>query len=545
MKINKIIIVGGGTAGYMTAATLLSEFPEKEITLIEPANLSIIGVGESTVAGGQGGFSGILQWLKMVDIKDEDFMPHTDAIYKHSIAFENWYRKDSGRFHYPFGRPYLEGSELALKDWHLKKLKYPDTPLSDYADCMYPGMALINQNKSMFTDTFSTTKGRDILQQDPYLHEVQLLSDYSYQFDAAKFGQWLRDKYCKARYPDRFTHFVGKVEAIRLRADGEGGIERLFLEGGQQVYGDLFIDCTGFRALLINTKMHVPFIPYNHILPNNKAWATRIPYTNPNKQIVNYTNCTAIENGWVWEIPLWSRLGAGYVFSDKFISEDSALKEFKHTLIKKGYKNVDELEYQLIPMKCGIHSKLWVKNVCAIGLSAAFIEPLQSNGLQSMHEFLFNLTRILERGHISQWDRDEFTTKCHTDFDRFVMGVSLPYALSHRDDTDYWKALQKKDWSSLLSYTKGELSGFLKEPFSKRHHDFNYGEYNNLTNCMAAGLNWNPLDGHTLKYKLGLSSLKAIKSRKDKLEARKRRWNKEVKNFPTPYEYVGKKFHGN
>ena len=539
----KIVIVGGGTAGYMTAATLLSEFPEKEITLIEPADLPTIGVGESTVAGGQGGFSGILHWLRMVNIKDEEFMPHTDAVYKHSIAFENWYRKDSGRFHYPFGQPYLEGSELALKDWHLKKLKYPETPTRDYADCMYPGMALINQNKSMFTDTFSSAHGRARLEEDPYPHEVQLLSHYSYQFDAAKFGKWLRDKYCKARYPDRFTHFVSKVQVVRTREDGEGGIEYLLLEGGQQVYADLFIDCTGFRALLINSKMHVPFIPYDHILPNNKAWATRIPYTNPNKQIVNYTNCTAIENGWVWEIPLWSRMGAGYVFSDKFISSEDALKEFKQTLVKKGYQKVEDLEYNLIPMKCGIQSKLWVKNVCAIGLAAAFIEPLQSNGLQSMHEFLFNLTRILERGHISQWDRDEFTAKCHSDFDRFVMGVSLPYALSHRDDTDYWKALQKKDWSSLLSYTKGQLSGFLKEPFSKRHTDFNYGQANNLTNCMAVGLNWNPLDSHTLKYKLALSSLKTVESRKDKLDERKKRWNKEVKNFPTPYEYLRKKFH--
>ena len=219
------------------------------------------------------------------------------------------------------------------------------------------------------------------------------------------------------------------------------------------------------------------------------------------------------------------------------------LKEFKQTLVKKGYQKVEDLEYNLIPMKCGIQSKLWVKNVCAIGLAAAFIEPLQSNGLQSMHEFLFNLTRILERGHISQWDRDEFTAKCHSDFDRFVMGVSLPYALSHRDDTDYWKALQKKDWSSLLSYTKGQLSGFLKEPFSKRHTDFNYGQANNLTNCMAVGLNWNPLDSHTLKYKLALSSLKTVESRKDKLDERKKRWNKEVKNFPTPYEYLRKRFH--
>ena len=181
MKTENIVIVGGGSSGWMTATTLLSQFPNKKVTLIESPNIATVGVGESTLGR-------IKNWCGLVGIKDTDFLTHVDGTFKLSIQFENFYRKDSGKFHYPFGRPYLEGSELALKDWHLKKLKYPDTPLSDYADCMYPGMALINQNKSMFTDTFSTTKGRDILQQDPYLHEVQLLSDYScllYTSDAA------------------------------------------------------------------------------------------------------------------------------------------------------------------------------------------------------------------------------------------------------------------------------------------------------------------------------------------------------------------------
>jgi len=134
MIIDNITIVGGGSAGWMTATTLLSEFPDKKITLVESPNISNIGVGESTVAGNQSGFTGIRNWLDLVGIHHFDFMSQTDAIFKLSIAFENWYRKDSGTFHYPFGLPrFLPKSErFELNHWHLKKIFYPETPTSDF-----------------------------------------------------------------------------------------------------------------------------------------------------------------------------------------------------------------------------------------------------------------------------------------------------------------------------------------------------------------------------------------------------------------------------
>jgi len=534
--INNIIIVGGGTAGWMTAATLLSQFPNKKITLIEAPNISNIGVGESTVAGGQSGFNGIINWLNMVNIK-EDFMRHTDAIHKLSIAFEDFYYKDSGRFHYPFGVPYTLNHTSKMNDWYFKKIRYPKTPVSDYADCLYPAMALVNQNKSLFSEHFSAEHGRLELEKDSEKNQVQLLSQYSYQLDATKLGIWLRDYYCKARYAKNFTHILAEVKDIPLNEDG---IKHLVLDNGQKLTADLFIDCTGFRSLLLGQTFKVPFNSLEKLIPNNTAWATKIPYTNPEKQIVNYTNCTAIENGWVWEIPLWSRMGSGYVFSDKFISTEDALKEFKRCLIKKGYENVEDLEYRLIPMRCGAHSQLWIKNTCAIGLSAGFIEPLQSNGLHSTHEFIFNLVRTLARGRINQWDRHCFTANCHYDFNRFAALVALTYTLSHRDDTEYWREIQNRDCPNVLEPQVGW--GYPTVFYQKMIQ----GEFDKMGafHCMAAGMNWNPMDIHRLKY---LDKFNDYNDKHDScialLNSRKKKWNEDVKDFMSPYQYLKKYIH--
>ena len=534
--IKNIIIVGGGTAGWMTATTLLSQFPDKKITLVESPNISNIGVGESTVAGGQSGFNGIINWLNMVNIK-EDFMPHTDAIHKLSIGFEDFYYKGSGRFHFPFGVPYTSNHLSKMNDWYYKKIRYPETPLSDYADCLYPAMALVNQNKSLFNEHFTSKHGRIDLEKDFTKNEVQLLSRFSYQLDATKFGIWLRDKYCKARYAKNFTHILAEVKDIPLNEDG---IKHLVLDNGQKLTGDLFIDCTGFRSLLLGQTFKVPFNSLEKLIPNNYAFATKIPYTNPEKQIVNYTNCTAIENGWVWEIPLWSRMGAGYVFSDKFVSSKDALKEFKSALIKKGYENVEDLEYRLIPMKCGSHSQLWVKNTCAIGLSAGFIEPLHSNGLHSTHEFIFNLVRVLAQGRINQWDRQCFTANCHYDFNRFAALVALTYTLSHRDDTEYWRDIQNRDAPDVLE--PQVAWGYGTDFYQKMIR----GEYDTLGAfpCISAGMNWNPTDIHTLKYNNTFNDFdKTYDFYISQLNSRKKKWQKDVKNFPSPYQYLKKYIH--
>ena len=455
----KILIVGGGSAGWMTAATLESQFPQHKISLIESKNIPSIGVGESTLVQ-------ITYWMRLLKIKDEDFLKHVDGSYKLSIKFTDFYKKGEA-FHYPFGAPPVENTRAGTNDWWFKKMLYPKTPYSDYADCTYPlQMAYVNQNKF------------DI-------NEVER----AYHFDAIKFGLWLKNNYCK-----KIKHIVEDVVSVE---QDENGITSL----NNKYKADLYIDCTGFRSLLLGKSLKEPFESYSNMLPNNSAWATKIKYKNKEKELLPYTNCTAIENGWVWRVPLWSRLGTGYVYSDKFVSDEDALKEFKsHLKNREKISNVEELEYRNIKSRVGIHKRLWVKNVVAIGLSSGFIEPLEGNGLFSVHEFLINLVRNLQREKISQWDKDNFNYQCKHLFREFAEFVGLHYALSHRNDTEYWKHCFNKSWDEHLINLKAVgYSGF-KDAVYRRTYNSKFDDGAGLES-IAAGMHWSPTDKQTIIVK--------------------------------------------
>ena len=488
----KILIVGGGSAGWMTAATLESQFPNYKISLIESKNISTVGVGESTL--GQ-----ITDWMRLLKIKDKDFIKHVDGSYKLSIKFTDFYKKGEA-FHYPFGKPVLAQTRSETNDWWFKKMLHPKTPYSDYADCVYPlQMAYVNQNEF------------DI-------NEVQR----AYHFDATKFGLWLKNNYCK-----KIKHIVDDVVSIE---QDENGITSL----NNKYKADLYIDCTGFKSLLLDKTLKEPFESYSDMLPNDSAWATKIKYKNKEKELVPYTNCTAIENGWVWNIPLWSRIGTGYVYSSKFVDDDMALKEFKKHL------GQEDLDFKKIKMRVGIHNRLWVKNVVAIGLSAGFIEPLESNGLFSVHEFLIKLVRNIQREKISQWDKDNFNYQCKHMFKEFSEFVGLHYALSHRNDTKYWKHCSNKTWdNSLINLEHRAFSGF-KEAVHNRTYNFKYPNYTGL-NCIAAGMHWAPTDKVSLIKDGGLQEKdleKEFNNSINNLNKRKELCQQLVKNKPSLFSVL-------
>ena len=500
---NNILIVGGGSAGWMTAATLIKEFPEKNISLIESPNISTVGVGESTIGG-------IRLWSNWLGIDDKQFLKFTDGSYKLSIKFTDFYKKGEA-FHYPFGFPYTENNKARLNDWWFKKFFYKDTPQSDYADCLYPQMALVNQNKCFFNED-------NII---PFDFKI----DTAFHFDATKFGLWLKDYYC---IPRGVKHI--KEEIISIEQDNDG-IKSL----NNKHKADLYIDCTGFKSLLLGNTLKEPFESYENLLPNNSAWATRIPYKNKEKELVGYTNCTAIENGWVWNIPLWSRIGTGYVYSDKFVSDDDALKEFQKHLGTK------ELDFKKIKMRVGIHNRLWVKNVVSIGLAAGFIEPLESNGLFSVHEFLKILLRNMKRGNISQWDKDNFTYQSKLLFRNFAEFVALHYALSHRNDTEYWKNNFEKNWEEKLINLKPSHINGLMAAANHRAHDYHY-PINGGLQCIAGGMNWSPID---LTTAMRYDNVQTINEYKEswipyikQIDERKKMWNEIVKDKPSLFEFL-------
>ena len=501
---NKIIIVGGGSAGWMSASTLIKAFPDKDITLIESPNIPTVGVGESTI--GQ-----IRHWTRFLEINDKDFVPYTDASLKLSIKFTDFYKKGES-FHYPFGYPNLTNHQSHLNDWWFKKMAFPKTPNSDYADCISPQMALVNENKCHHnTDLFNIDK------------------DTAFHFDATKFGLWLKDHYC---IPKGVKHIKEDIKTIE---QNENGIVSL----NKKYKADLYIDCTGFKSLLLGETLKESFISFSDMLPNKSAWATKITYTNKEKQLETYTNCTAYNNGWIWNIPLWSRIGTGYVYSDKFISDEDALKEFQ------SYLGTDELEFKKIKMRVGIHKRLCVKNVVAICLSAGFIEPLESNGLYTVHEFLNYLVRNLKREKVSQFDKDNFTYACRQDFQNFAEFVALHYALSHRDDTEYWKHNLNKTWSNSLIDRVPSLTHGIDQAVMQRA--FNY-HHSNLTGLhyIAAGMNWAPTDLISLVREVDLKDMNNfLMYSSNILSNKKKEWKKKTKNLPSLYKYLKENYYEN
>jgi flavin-dependent dehydrogenase len=428
INLNKIVIVGGGSAGWMAAATMIKKFPDLEIVCIESPNYPIVGVGESTIGG-------IRVWTNFLGIDEKDFMQYTEATYKLSIKFTDFYEKDYGSFHYPFGFPETSQTVFGINDWYIKKTLYPETPVSDYAETFYPALALANKNKISNNESGVFGNWRKD-------------RDTAYHFDATKFGQWLKNNYCIPRGVNLIQDTV-----LDIKLD-DNGISKLILSSGIELSADLFIDCTGFKSMLLEGALDEEWDDFSNILPNNRAWATRIPYTDIEKEMEPYTNCTAIDNGWVWNIPSWERIGTGYVYSDKYVSPEQALLEFKEylksdkmTLVDPN-RDVESFEFKDVKFRIGIHRRTFVKNVVAIGLSAGFIEPLESNGLYTTHEFLLKLIKTLSRKRITQSDIDMYNTVTRTMYVNFANFVSMHYALSNRNDTKYWQDISKRNFQS-------------------------------------------------------------------------------------------------
>lgn len=515
-----IIIVGGGSAGWMTASTIVSLFPDKNITLIENPSIPTVGVGESTL--GQ-----FRKWMVTIGLREEDFISHCDASYKMSIKFTDFYNKESGSFHYPFGNVTFDSNNpYPINEWFIKKYYYPDTPVQDYVRHAYDQMPLIENCR--YTENGSFSPSRDV----------------AYHFDATKFANWLREKYAK---PKGVNHIRSSVSKVNVDDDG---VKSLVLDDGTEISGDLYIDCTGFNSLLLGQSLNEPFTSYSDILPNNRAWATKIKYKDRDKELEPFTECTAIGNGWVWNIPCWSRIGTGYVYSDEFISKEDALTEFKEYLkTKKGITNPDKLKFNDIEMRIGIHERTWVKNVVAIGLSAGFIEPLESNGLFTVHEFLLKLCKSLKYEYVNRLHTDLYNRNVRGMFDFLASFISTHYALSVRTDTKYWKKL------SSMHYDEEKLfadSSIMLSQLGSVEQDPNYGWNFNASglHCICTGMNYIPMDDIThefwfhvydgMKEALPAYIKSVIEARQSQYEL----YKKDALNSPTLNQYLKQKYYG-
>lgn len=524
MKTDNIVVVGGGSAGWMSAAILIKTYPEKNITVIESPNVPRIGVGEST-------FDGIQKYINYLEVDLFDFFAYTDASIKLGVQFRDFYNNTGDNdFVYLFGVPYTRGNREGLKDWYIRKNIDNSIPCSDFSESYFPAAWLakyktFNPNLNKELDGFSPRR-------DTALH-----------FDAIKFANWLRDNYSLPRGVKLISSDVIDISVC------EDGIEYLTLTDGTKIYADLFVDCTGFKSLLLEEAMKSKFISYTDILPNNRAVATQMPYIDKEKELDCVTTCTAIQNGWVWKTPLWSRIGTGYVYSDKYCSPEQALEDFKNYLVTRTGRTreyVDSLQFNDIKIKSGIHEKTWVKNVVAIGLSAGFIEPLESTGLFTVHEFLFQLVSALSRGIVSQWDIDIYNSVTKNEFDNLVEFIQIHYSLSIRSDTEYWKDNLKRSYNldEYVVNNSGWTSYILNlknaKGFDKTPRDLGPSAW------ISVGMNYLVFD----KIHFDIEERSTLRNYKkdyqqffEAMDARKERWKNVAINSVSMSEYLKNTFY--
>jgi flavin-dependent dehydrogenase len=425
MHIKKVAIIGGGSSGWMTAAALAKLCPHLEVELVESEDYATVGVGESTLGH-------INRFLRLLGLEDKDWMAACNATYKNSIRFTNFRDNDNTSFEYPFGSGYdYTDAHDGLQTWGKLSSLYPEEfPPETFARMYCPtNTALAEQNKQT----------RD---EEGKLRNYDFTYDTAYHMDATAFGQYLKTEIC---IPNGVTHTLGTVHSYNQ--DSRGYFTSIMLSNGNGVQADLFIDCTGFKSLLLEKWLGEQFIPFTPHLQNDKALACRLPYTNREEQMHNVTDCHALGNGWVWNIPLWHRIGTGYVYSSRFVSLEGAMNEFRaHLEEVHGKEIADAAQMSQIDIKHGRRRKAWAQNVVGIGLSYGFVEPLESTGLLTTHENIIKLVDVLNRrdGYCTQAERDGYNYAVEYDLLAFRDFVSQHYALSRRTDTPYWRYVTQK-----------------------------------------------------------------------------------------------------
>lgn len=402
-KIKSIVILGGGSAGWMTAATLSRMLkPEHvKITLIESEQIGTVGVGEATIPD-------IINFNHMLGIDEQEFMKATNATFKLGIEFNNWGQKGDQYMH-PFG---LQGADMMGVDFHQFWLYSRDfgnpNPIWKYsvsAEAAY-------ENK--FTQPVN----------DPRTVVSQIR--YAYHFDATLYARFLR-KYSEER---GVTRVEGKVTNVS-QAPSNGNITALTLESGKTISGDFFFDCTGFRAMLIGKTLGVAFDDWSHWLPCNSAQAVACNDTGPLKP---YTQATAKDAGWQWRIPTQTRVGNGHIYSNEFLSDEAA----RNSLI-------DDLESdplgdpKLIKFRTGCQQKFWEKNCIAVGLSAGFLEPLESTSLYLIQVGISRFISLYPDGNLSSVVRTEYNRQIRQLYDQVRDFIILHYKATQRSDTEFWK----------------------------------------------------------------------------------------------------------
>jgi tryptophan halogenase len=402
-NIKNVVIVGGGTAGWMAAAALSKSLNSSiNICLVESQEIGTVGVGEATIPH-------IKFFNHLVGLDESTFIKETSATYKLGIEFVNWGKLGDSYVH-PFG-PYgvdMQGVHFH-HTWLRQKQMGTAKPIHEFS---LPGMA---------------AKAGKFQHPRPDLKSSPLSSiDYAYQFDAALYAKALR----KLSEQRNVTRIEGKI--ISVKQDIEtGNIQSVELDNGKVVDGEFFIDCSGFKGLLIEKTLNTGYEDWSHYLPCDRAVAR---LSERLEKVPAYTRATAKEAGWQWRIPLQSRTGNGYVYCSKYISDEDALASLNKDIDTKTISEPKFLRFQT-----GIRKKTWNKNVVALGLAAGFLEPLESTSIHLIQTAIARLLTNWPDLSFNTHDTEFFNRKTQDEYEKIRDFLILHYHATERSDSPFWE----------------------------------------------------------------------------------------------------------
>jgi len=394
-EIHRLVIAGGGTAGWLAAAALSNQFHGLlDIVLIESDEIGTVGVGESTIPP-------IRTFHRLMGIDEQEFMRATAATFKLGISFENW-GKIGDRYIHPFGITGRSTWAVGFHHFWLHALRNGiQSEFGEY--CL--------EHQAAKAGKFFTGPKAEV--------------NYAYHLDAGVYAKFLR------KFAEKFgvRRIEGKIREVKQHDNGF--IASLLLESGQLVEGDLFIDCTGFRGLLIEQTLKTGYEDWNQWLPCDAAVAVQTESVGP---AIPYTRAIAHEAGWRWRIPLQHRVGNGLVYCSRFMSDQEATDKLLREVEGKTI-----ISPRVIKFRTGRRLKSWNKNVIALGLASGFVEPLESTSIQLIMTGLTRLIYLFPFPQVTQTIVDQYNEESQTEQERVRDFIILHYCATQRDDSEFWR----------------------------------------------------------------------------------------------------------
>lgn len=410
--VTRVVVVGGGAAGWITAGVIAAEHDARletgiDVVLIESPDVATIGVGEGT-------WPTMRETLRKLGISETDFIRDCDASFKQGTRFDRWHTGTADDFYYhPFTLPHGYMKTNLAASWQTLRDRI------SFADAV---------------GVQSHLCARNLAPKQGATPEYAAVANYGYHLDAGKFAALLQ-KHCTQILG--VEHILDHVTTVNARADGD--IESVSSKEHGDIRGDLFIDCTGFAALLLGKHYEIPFVSRKNNLFIDSALAVQVPYPDDNSPIASQTISTAQESGWIWDIGLSSRRGVGYVYSSAHTTDEKAEAELRSYIEPAMGESAHSVSLRKISINPGHRQKFWHRNCVAVGMAAGFLEPLEASALVLVE---LSAQMISEQLPATRDTMDivarRFNDKFLYRWDRVIDFLKLHYVLTERQDSEFW-----------------------------------------------------------------------------------------------------------